>query len=90
MEFHMAKQAIHPDYHPITIRMTDGTEYPSRSTWGKPGDVMILDVDSKTHPAWVGGINIRKTGQMEKFSNKFAFLGAAPGATEKKDEKKDA
>ena len=74
----MAKAGIHPDYHAITVRMSDGTEYQSRSTWGKPGDTMILDVDSLTHPAWVGGVNIRKTGQMEKFSNKFSFLGATP------------
>lgn len=65
------KQNIHPDYHPITIVMTDGTRYESRSTWGKPGDVLQLDVDPKTHPAWTGGVNLRKTGQLEKFQNKF-------------------
>ena len=73
------KPSIHPDYHPITIVMTDGTRYESRSTYGLPGAVLQLDVDPKTHPAWVGGVNLRKTGQMEKFNNKFAFLekGAA-------------
>lgn len=75
------KAKIHPDYHPITIKMTDGTTYESRSTWGKAGDVLQLDVDPKTHPAWVGGVNLRKTGQMEKFTNKFAFLDkGAPAA----------
>ncbi len=68
------KEGIHPDYHPITIVMSDGTRYESRSTLGAPGHVLQLDVDPKTHPAWVGGISIRKTGQMEKFTNKFAFL----------------
>lgn len=68
------KEGIHPDYHPITIVMSDGTRYETRSTWGKAGDVMTLDVDPLTHPAWVGGVNIRKTGQMEKFTNKFSFL----------------
>ncbi|MCR9195629.1 MAG: 50S ribosomal protein L31, partial [Hyphomonas sp.] len=24
----------HPDYHFITVVMTDGTEYQTRSTWG--------------------------------------------------------
>ena len=88
------KEGIHPDYHMITVVMTDGTKYQTRSTWGKEGDVLQLDVDPKTHPAWVGGVNLRKTGQMEKFSNKFAFLdkagtgakGAAP-ADAKKEEK---
>lgn len=75
------KEGIHPDYHHITIVMSDGTKYETRSTWGKEGDVLQLDVDPKTHPAWVGGINLRKTGQMEKFQNKFAaFASATTGA----------
>ena len=85
------KQGIHPDYHMITVVMTDGTKYETRSTWGKEGDVLQLDVDPKTHPAWVGGINLRKTGQMEKFQNKFAAFEAATSskkAEEKKDDKK--
>lgn len=73
------KQGIHPNYHTITVKMTDGTTYQTRSTWGKEGDVMQLDVDPKTHPAWVGGSQLRKTGQMEKFNNKFAFLEAKSG-----------
>ena len=73
------KANIHPDYHEINIVMTDGTKYTTRSTWGKPGDTMTLDVDSKTHPAWVGGVSMRKTGQLEKFNNKFAAIGAMGG-----------
>lgn len=86
------KQGIHPDYHMITIAMTDGTKYQTRSTWGKEGDVLQLDVDPKTHPAWVGGATLRKTGQMEKFQNKFGAFGAAASSKkeEKKDDKKDA
>jgi large subunit ribosomal protein L31 len=87
------KEAIHPDYHTITVVMTDGTKYETRSTWGKQGDVLQLDVDPKTHPAWVGGINLRKTGQMEKFANKFAFLDAKPAAkadAKKEDKKEEA
>ncbi len=74
------KAKIHPDYHTITVKMTDGTTYQTRSTWGKEGDVLQLDVDPKTHPAWVGGAQLRKTGQMEKFNNKFAFLDVKGGA----------
>lgn len=29
------KKDIHPDYHMIKVVMTDGTEYETRSTWGK-------------------------------------------------------
>lgn len=78
------KKDIHPDYHPITIVMTDGTKYETRSTYGKAGDVLQLDVDPKTHPAWVGGVNLRKTGQMEKFKNKFSAFGVAAEAAGKK------
>ena len=49
------KAEIHPDYHMITVVMTDGTEYQTRSTWGKEGDKLNLDIDSKSHPAWTGG-----------------------------------
>lgn len=69
------KQGIHPDYHEITVVMTDGTKYKTRSTLGKEGDTLTLDVDPKTHPAWVGGVHLKKTGQMEKFNNRFSALG---------------
>jgi len=89
------KQGIHPDYHKITIQMTDGTKYETHSTWGKEGDVLQLDVDPLTHPAWVGGVNLRKTGQMEKFQNKFGSLSMKSGAkaaapAPAKKEKKEA
>ena len=31
------KKDTHPDYHEITVVMTDGTSYQTRSTWGAPG-----------------------------------------------------
>ena len=36
------KKGIHPDYHEITIVMTDGTEYKTKSTMGKAGDTMEM------------------------------------------------
>lgn len=71
------KADIHPDYHFITIKMTDGTEYQTKSTWGKDGDVMSLDIDPTSHPAWTGG-NARLMdtgGRVSKFKNKYAGLG---------------
>ncbi len=63
---------IHPDYHEIKVVMTDGTEYTTRSTWGKQGDVMRLDVDSKSHPAWSGGTHkVVEKGQLSKFEKRF-------------------
>ena len=49
------KDGIHPDYHEITVVMTDGTTYKTRSTYGKAGDTLRLEIDSKSHPAWTGG-----------------------------------
>lgn len=89
----MAKAGVHPDYHTITVVMTDGTRYETRSTYGKEGDVIQLDVDPKTHPAWVGGVNLRKTGRLESFTNRFAGIASvnkSPNAgSEKKEAKKD-
>ena len=39
------KKDIHPDYHEITLVMTDGKEIKTRSTLGKAGDVVRLDID---------------------------------------------
>ncbi len=88
----MAKAGIHPDYHEITIVMTDGTKYQTRSTWGKAGDVYQLDTDPKTHPAWVGGVHLKKTGRLESFTNRFAGIASinkAPGGAATTSEKKD-
>jgi large subunit ribosomal protein L31 len=70
------KPDIHPDYHEIKIIMTDGTEFTTRSTWGKPGDTMRLDIDPKSHPAWTGVHRLLDTGgQLAKFNKRFKNLG---------------
>ena len=66
------KANTHPDYHEIKVVMTDGTEYTTRSTWGKAGDTMRLDIDSLSHPAWRGGqTKILEKGQLSKFEKRF-------------------
>jgi large subunit ribosomal protein L31 len=70
------KPDIHPKYHTIKVVMTDGTEFETRSTWGKEGDVMRLEIDSKSHPAWTGVHRmIDSGGQVAKFNKRFANLG---------------
>jgi large subunit ribosomal protein L31 len=70
------KQGIHPDYHMINVVMTDGTTFQTRTTWGKPGDTMNLDIDPKSHPAWTGGQQtlLDRGGRVSKFNQKFSFL----------------
>ena len=72
MEFIMKKD-IHPNYHEITVVMTDGTEFKTRSTLGKAGDTIRLDIDPLAHPAWTGVHRLMDTGgQLAKFNKKFA------------------
>jgi large subunit ribosomal protein L31 len=49
------KSGVHPDYHMINVEMTDGTKFQVRSTWGKEGDTLHLEIDPKVHPPWTGG-----------------------------------
>ncbi len=66
------KKDIHPDYHEITVVMTDGTTFTTRSTWGNAGDTMKLDIDAKTHPAWTGVHRLVDSGgQLAKFKKRF-------------------
>lgn len=69
------KKEAHPDYHDITVVMTDGTEFITRSTYGKAGDRIQLDIDPKTHPAWTGQHRLLDRGsQLAKFNKRFAGL----------------
>jgi large subunit ribosomal protein L31 len=72
------KKDIHPNYHEITIVMTDGTEYVTRSTYGEPGAKLTLDIDPKTHPAWTGGNQqlVDRGGRVSRFKNRYGgFMG---------------
>lgn len=67
------KQDIHPDYHTIKVVMTDGTTFQTRSTWGKEGDELHLEIDPKSHPAWTGGAQrlVDRGGQVARFNKRF-------------------
>jgi len=66
------KKEIHPDYHEITVVMTDGTSFKTRSTYGQAGDTLRLDIDPKTHPAWTGVSRIsERGGRVARFKERF-------------------
>ncbi|WP_310496036.1 50S ribosomal protein L31 [Sandarakinorhabdus sp.] len=71
------KPGIHPEYHVITVKMTDGTLYQTRTTWGKEGDTMNLEIDPTSHPAWVGGAGkmLDAGGQVARFNKRFSGFG---------------
>lgn len=69
------KKNFHPKYHTITVRMLNGQEFTTKSTWGKPGDVMTLEIDMTTHPAWTKQFKIMNTGRTAQFNQRFGSLG---------------
>jgi large subunit ribosomal protein L31 len=70
------KTDTHPDYHMIKVHMTDGTVFETRSTWGKEGDTLQLDIDPTAHPAWTGGSGkmLDTGGQVARFNKRFGGL----------------
>jgi large subunit ribosomal protein L31 len=70
------KANTHPDYHMIKVQMTNGTVFETRSTWGKEGDTLQLDIDPTAHPAWTGGSGkmLDSGGQVARFNKRFGGL----------------
>lgn len=70
------KKDIHPEYHTITVELTDGSSFTTRSTWGAEGDTLKLDIDPHSHSAWTGGTQrVLDTGQVAKFNKRFKDFG---------------
>ena len=70
------KKGIHPNYHAIKVEMTDGTQFETKSTWGSKGEILKLEIDPKSHPAWTGGkANLNEAeGQVARFQKRFKGL----------------
>ena len=71
------KADTHPEYHMINVKMLDGTVVQMRTTWGKEGDEMTLDIDPSAHPAWTGGNQrlVDAGGRVSRFKKKFEGFG---------------
>ena len=65
-------QIFFGDFGQFGLGMPDS----SRTTWGKAGDTMNLDIDPKSHPAWTGGQQtlLDRGGRLSRFSKKFEGL----------------
>ena len=70
------KKDIHPDYHKITVKLTDGTSFETRSPYGKDGETLKLDIDPISHPAWTGSASkmLDSDGQVARFNKRFNFV----------------
>ena len=67
------KKDIHPDYHEVTVVLTNGEKFTTKTTVGKAGDTIRLDIDPLTHPAWTGVRRlVDSAGQVSKFQKRFA------------------
>ena len=70
------RQALstHAGQNALITLTVDGTEYLTRSTYGKEGDTLNLDIDSKSHPAWTGGTQqlLDRGGRVSRFQKKFS------------------
>lgn len=67
------KKGIHPEYREITVVMTDGTTFKTRSTMN--ADSIKLDIDPLTHQAWTGDRQrmMDLEGWISKFNKKYGF-----------------
>ncbi|MBL7998143.1 MAG: 50S ribosomal protein L31 [Candidatus Kapabacteria bacterium] len=63
------KKGIHPAYRPVTIVMTDGSTFVTRSCY--KGDRMVLEIDSKSHPFFTGKQMLVDTaGRVDRFKKR--------------------
>jgi len=70
---------INPKQHVVNVVMTNGEKFQILTTWGKDGDTLTLDADSKNHPAWQekGQSFINANNErVNKFNQKFGGFGA--------------
>ena len=72
----MAKRDIHPDYHTIIIKTTDGGQFETRSCFGKEGSIITVELDPFNHPAWKndgGQVLNTNDNRIVKFNKKWGF-----------------
>ena len=71
------KKDLHPEYHTIEVKLTDGSTFQTRSTYGAEGDTLTLDIDPTSHPAWTGGSQrlMDTGGRVSRFKKKYEGLG---------------
>lgn len=64
------KKGIHPFYHPVEIKMTDGSVFFTRSCY--KDDKMVLEIDSKSHPFFTGKqVLVDTAGRVDRFNKRF-------------------
>jgi large subunit ribosomal protein L31 len=70
----MAKKDIHPEKKIVTVIMNDKTEYQLKMALPNGSELLVLDIDPTTHPAWRedGERQLIDTGgRVSKFSKRY-------------------
>jgi large subunit ribosomal protein L31 len=68
------RKDIHPKYKKLIIKISDD-EFETKSTY--PQDILLMDIDYRKHPAWVGKGVIsanQSNPTMSAFQSRFAGL----------------
>lgn len=70
------KADVHPNYDFLTVTMTDGSSFVTRSTMGGESKKLNLDIDPISHPAWTGGSGtmLDRGGRVSRFKDKFGSV----------------
>ena len=66
------KKNIHPTYHALTVVMTNGTKFKTRSTLNV-GELQ-LEVDPTCHAAWTGEQHFSAKGRRSRFLERFGDI----------------
>jgi large subunit ribosomal protein L31 len=66
------KKDIHPEYNKLTVRLSDGSTFETRSTLDR--EELVPDVDSTNHPFYTGRRQFVDTaGRVEKFNRRYGL-----------------
>lgn len=66
------KNDIHPEYDEITVVLSDGTEFTTRSTMNPQDGVYRSEVDSKNHPFYTDNLKLqKKAGRIDRFNKRY-------------------
>lgn len=66
------KKGIHPEYNEITVLLSDGTEFKTRSTMNPKDGVYRSEVDSKNHPFYTDNLKLqKKAGRIDRFNKRY-------------------
>ncbi len=66
------KDGIHPEYNEITVQLSDGTEFKTRSTMDPKNGVYQSEVDSKNHPFYTDNLKVqKKADRIDRFHKRY-------------------